>query len=407
MTDELTAKASYGQVFAVAQFRAIFAGRLLGVMSDSLRSVALALVVFSQTRSPLLTAVAMTIGFLPQAVGGLFLSAMADWYPPRALISAGYALQCAAGLLIATGRLPVGVSLLLVAAVACLTPVATGASARALAEVLTGDTYVLGRSLSYLVAVSAQMAGMAVGGALTEQLGADRMILVTAGGHLLASVISGLFLPRAGAARAGRPAGAGGSIVRRTFQGNAALAAAPGVARLITVCSLPYAYLAAAGSLLIPYSAHRAFSPAETGALLAAISAGMLAGDVAVGLAFAPATRERLVLPLLLGMGIPAITLVLDLPYPAVVAAYVITGTGSAYLLGLQQRLLEAVPPGLQGQGFALLNTATMSLQGIGPLVFGGLAEFLPAGLAIALTGVSSVTTTLLLRHAIRPRRPS
>ena len=69
MTDELTAKATYGQVFAVAQFRVIFAGRLLGVMSDSLRSVALALVVFSQTRSPLLTAVAMTIGFLPQPTG--------------------------------------------------------------------------------------------------------------------------------------------------------------------------------------------------------------------------------------------------------------------------------------------------------------------------------------------------
>jgi hypothetical protein len=77
---------------------------------------------------------------------------------------------------------------------------------------------------------------------------------------------------------------------------------------------------------------------------------------------------------------------------------------GSAYLLGLQRRFLEAVPSDLQGQGFALLNTTSMTIQGVGPLVFGVFAEFLPVGVAIALTGVSSVITTLLLRDAARPR---
>ncbi|MFF4759859.1 MFS transporter [Streptomyces sp. NPDC001292] len=398
MTDMVTTKATYGQVFAVTQFRAIFAGRLLGVMSDTLRSVALAVLVFSQTNSPLLTAMAMTIGFLPQAAGGLFLAAMADRFSPRTLITTGYALQCAVGLLLAFGHLPVSVSLLLVAAVACLTPVTTGAAGRVLAEVLTGDTYVLGRSLSYLVAVSAQMVGMAAGGALTMWLGVDRTMLVTAGAHLLASVISRLFLSRTEVVRTGA------SIVRKTLQGNAALVTAPGVIKLIMVQCLPAAYLAAAGSLLIPYSAQRAFSPTDTGTLLAATSVGMLIGDVVVGRAFAPATRERLVLPLLLVMGTPSIALILDLPYPAIAAVYVVTGMGSSYLLGLQRRFLEAVPPDLQGQGFALLNTTTMTIQGIGPLVFGVFAEFVPVGLAIALTGVSSVITTLLLRGAIRPR---
>ncbi|MEE1821974.1 MFS transporter [Streptomyces sp. BE20] len=415
MIDEFTTKATYGQVFAVTRFRAVFAGRLLGVLSDTLRSVALAVLVFDRTASPLLTAMTLTIGFLPQAVGGLFLAAMADRFSPRTLISTGYALQCAVGLVLAFGHLPVAAALGLVAAVACLTPVTTGAAGRVLAEILTGDTYVLGRSLSYLVAVSAQMVGMAAGGALVVWLGVERTMLVTAGAHLIASVISRLCLSgpkavRTGGSTAGGSAAlggslvAGGSIVRRTLQGNAALVAAPGVLKLIMVQCLPAAYLAAAGSLLIPYAAQRAFGPTETGTLLAATSVGMLIGDVVVGRAFAPATRERLVLPLLLVMGAPPVTLVLDLPYPAVAAAYVITGVGSAYLLGLQRRFLEAVPPHLQGQSFALLNTTTMTIQGVGPLVFGVLAEFLPVGLAIALTGVSSVTTTLLLRSAIRPR---
>ncbi|MEW2569460.1 MFS transporter [Streptomyces sp. NPDC047070] len=404
MTDQFTVKATYGQVFAVAQFRAVFAGRLLGVMSDTLRAVALAVLVYDRTGSPLLTAVTMTINFLPQAAGGLFLAALADRFTPRTLISTGYALQCAVGLLLAFGHLPVAASLVLVAGVACLTPVTTGATARVLAEALAGDTYVLGRSLSYIVAVSAQMVGMAAGGTLVVWLGVERTMLVTAGAHLVAAVISSLFLSPSQAPRANAPATDGGSIVRRTLRGNAALVASPGVLKLIMAQCLPAAYLAAAGSLIIPYSAHRGFSPQQTGVLLAATSVGMLIGDVVIGRAFAPATRERLVLPLLLVMGAPSLTLALDLPYPAVAAAYVVTGTGSAYLLGLQRRFLEAVPAELQGQGFALLNTTTMSIQGVGPLVFGVFAEFVPVGVAIALTGVGSVTTTLLLREAVRPR---
>ncbi|PPK63484.1 MFS transporter [Actinokineospora auranticolor] len=401
MDTAFTAKATYGQVFAITQFRAIFAGRLLGIGSDTLRSVALAVLVFDQTRSPLLAALAITIGFLPQAAGGLFLAAMADRFAPRTLIAAGYAFQCAVGLVLAFAHLPVAVSLLLVAAVACLTPITSGAAARVLADVLTGDAYVLGRSLSYLVAVGAQMAGMAAGGALVAWLGVEWTMFVTAVAHLLAAVICYRYLARTEAVRADGPAG---SIVRKTLRGNAELVAAPGVAKLILAQCLPAAYLAAAGSLLIPYAARRAFDPAETSVLLATTSAGMLVGDIVIGRAFPPATRERLVLPLLLVMGAPPIAILLNPPHAVVVAAYAITGFGSAYLLGLQRRYLEAVPADLQGQGFALLNTATMTIQGVGPLVFGGFAEFLPIEVAIALTGVSSVLTTWFLRGAIRSR---
>ncbi|RLK61841.1 MFS transporter [Actinokineospora cianjurensis] len=396
MTDAFAAKATYGQVLAVPRFRVLFLGRVLGISADTLRSVALAVVVFRRTDSPLLAAVAFTVGFLPQVVGGLFLGAMADRFPPRALITAGYALQCVVGLVLAFGSPSVAGSLVLVGVVACLAPVTSGAFGRVLAEILTGDAYVLGRSLSYLVAVAAQLIGLAAGGALIAWLGVERTMLVTAGMHLLASVISRLLLPRTETARSG------GSIVRKSWQGNAALVAAPGVVPLILAQCLPAAYMAGAESLLIPYSVQRAFSPGETGLLLASLPVGMLVGDIVVGRAFAPATRERLVLPLLLVLGAPPVALALVLPYAGVVAVFAVAGFGSAYLLGLQRRFLEAVPSDLQGQGFALLSTATMTVQGIGPLVFGAAAEFVHVGPAMALTGVSSLVTTVLLRRVHR-----
>ncbi|WP_139183055.1 transposase [Actinopolyspora xinjiangensis] len=232
---------------------------------------------------------------------------------------------------------------MLVAAVACLTPVTTGATGRFLSEVLTGDVYVLGRSLHYLVVVGAQLVGMAVGGVLIVWLGPEWTVLVTAGGHLLAALISRLFLPYT------EVVGADGSIVRKTLRGNAALVATPELIKLIMVQCLPAGYLAAAGSLVIPYAGQRAFSPAETGPVLAAISVGMLIGDLVIGPVCTPATRERLVLPLLLVMGAPSIALVLDPPYPAVLAVYVITGIGPRRTFGCHRWVIERSPARLTG----------------------------------------------------------
>lgn len=398
MTDAFMAKASYGQVFAQPRFRVLFAARALGVMSDTLRSVALSMLVFSRTNSPLLAAVAFTMGFLPQAIGGIFLGAVADRYSSRALIVAGYVSQCVVGLLLAYGRFPVSVSLILVAAAACFTPISTGAATRFLAEILQGDAYVLGRSLSYLVAVAAQLAGLAGGGALTVWLGAVNTMLVTVALHLIAALIIRLFLTRTSTVRPGR---AHDSIVRKSWQGTTLLMTTPGVRKLVLVQCLPAAYPAAAESLLIPYAAERQFSPEQAGFLLACLPVGMLLSDIAVGRMLAPVTRERLVFPLLLILGLPWTVLALTVPFSIVATAFAVSGAGSAYLLGLQRRFLLAVPAELQGQGFALLSTASMTAQGVGPMVFGTFAEFLPVGLTMSLTGVFSLLTTLLLRNSV------
>ncbi|MFJ5927714.1 hypothetical protein ACIQF6_34475 [Kitasatospora sp. NPDC092948] len=85
-------------------------------------------------------------------------------------------------------------------------------------EALTGDTYVLGRSLSYIVAVPAKLVGMAAGGTPVVWLGMERAMLVTAGAHLVAAAISRLFLSPARVPRPSASATGCGSIVRRTLR---------------------------------------------------------------------------------------------------------------------------------------------------------------------------------------------
>ena len=176
-------------MFADPIFRVLFWSRSLSIGAGTLRILALSVLVFEATGSALLTAITFGIGFVPQVIGGTLFGALADRLAPRRLIVGGYLLECAVAAALALGHLPVGVSLALVAVVATLSPVFNGASNRLVAESLTGDAYVLGRSLSNVASAGAQLLGLAAGGVAVSQLGPARALLVTArlpagGGHV-------------------------------------------------------------------------------------------------------------------------------------------------------------------------------------------------------------------------------
>jgi len=79
-------RATFGQVFAVGEFRALWASVVLSAAGDRLALVALTLLVYDRTRSPLLAAAAYAAGYLPWVIGGLFLSDVADRRPRRTVM---------------------------------------------------------------------------------------------------------------------------------------------------------------------------------------------------------------------------------------------------------------------------------------------------------------------------------
>ena len=78
--------AGFGGVFAVREFRVLWGSVVLSATGDRLALVALAVLVYGRTRSPLLAAVAFAAGYLPWLIGGLFLSRLADRRPRRAVM---------------------------------------------------------------------------------------------------------------------------------------------------------------------------------------------------------------------------------------------------------------------------------------------------------------------------------
>src|SRR5262249_14761975 len=117
-TASLERQATYREVLAEPRFRLLFLTRSLAIGADTLRTVALSMLIFAATGSPLLAAVTYGIAFLPQAIGGTLLGALADRARPRPLIAMGYCLEAGTAVALALARLPSGARLALVAHIA-------------------------------------------------------------------------------------------------------------------------------------------------------------------------------------------------------------------------------------------------------------------------------------------------
>ncbi len=68
------------------EFRALWLSYVLSAGGDRLALVALTLLVYDRSKSPLLAAVTFAAGFVPYLFGGLFLSGLADRLPRRSVM---------------------------------------------------------------------------------------------------------------------------------------------------------------------------------------------------------------------------------------------------------------------------------------------------------------------------------
>jgi MFS family permease len=198
------ARTTYRSVFAAGEFRVLFAGMTMYVLGFQFELLGLSVLIFAQTGSAFLTALAFSMGFAPQAVGGALFTALADRLPSRLVIGAGLLTRAAPGLVIGLWPgLPVPVMLALVAAAAAIAPVFTAAISGLLPGVLDGDRYVLGRSVFNLTGAGSQIAGLGVGGVVLAAVPVRWLLLAAGGALVIAAVITRLGL-RHRAARAPR-----------------------------------------------------------------------------------------------------------------------------------------------------------------------------------------------------------
>lgn len=403
----MTSGQGYRAVFRVREFRFVFAAHVFSLLGGVVSHVALPVLVYEQTASPLMSALTFGLGFMPQALGGALLAPVAERRRARPVLI-GCDLVCAASVAAMTvPGTPLVVLLALRAVTAFVQPLFGGVRAAGLGEFLKGDAFVLGRSLIRISAQGAQIAGFAATGLVLLVLSPRGALLLTVAGFLVSAALLRIgTADRPAAVRTasvrGRRAAVRGAAPAAERRGTRALFADRRIRALLALNWLPPAFVVVPEGLAAPYSAEIGAGPAGVGLLLAAMPVGGVVAELAVGALLKPSARERLVLPLACCLLLPFLLFAWRPGLPLAPAALLLAGTGVAYTLGLDRWFFDAVPEELRARAMTVLTAGLMSVQGLGMAAGGVAAEFVPPHLAIVAAGAVGTGCVLAAVFAVR-----
>ncbi|MFJ2418418.1 MFS transporter [Streptomyces brevispora] len=395
----------YRAVFAVREFRAVFAAHLLSLLGVVVSELALTVLVYELTASPLLSALTFALGMLPYLVGGTLLGGIADRYPARrVLVTCDLICAGCVAVMVLPGT-PVAGLLVLRCLVAAVSPVFTGTRMAALTDILgADDLYVLGRSLLRIVSQSAQLVGFGVGGLLLAVVSPRGAMTITVATFLCSAALLRLGTRNRPARTGG---GRGGTLLGESLAGARTVLGDRRIRALLLLFWLPPVFAVAPEALAAPYADEIGAGTTALGLLMCAIPVGHIAAELYAGAALSPRVRSLIVLPVAAAGLLPLLLYGLRPGIALSAAALVLAGVGSAYVIGLDQWFVEAVPDELRGRAMTLLTAGLMTLQGAGMALAGLAAEFFPVHQVVAGAGVLGTLCLLLLVAEVRRTAPA
>jgi len=388
---ESQSRTTYRDVFAVGEFRALFAAHLLSVVGDQFARVALAVLVYQRTGSPALTALTYALTFLPDLVARPLLAGLADRFPRRrvmVLTDLGRAGLVAA---MAVPGLPLPWLFVLLVAVQVLAAPFDAARSATLPVVFGStrerrdDRYVVASTVSDMVYQAAQVLGFAGAGLLLVGVNPSGALLVDAVTFLVsAAVIRAWVVDRPSAAADGD--GGLRAWGRRIAAGARTTWSDRDQRFLLALLCVPMFPVVVEG-LAVPYADQLRVPAAALGLLFAAEPCGALVGMLLVT-RLEPARRLRLITPLAV---VSCAVLVVCAARPGLwgsVAVFAASGLASAYFSPAAARFVESTPDEQRGLASGLANAVVRATQGLGVVAGGVLALVVAPSTVIAVAGV-------------------
>ncbi|SHN47241.1 MFS transporter [Cryptosporangium aurantiacum] len=384
----------YRAVLAVGEFRAVLLAHALSMLGTVVCELALSVLVYRLTGSPLLSALTFALGLLPYVAGGTVLSAVADRFPARRVLVVCdlVCACCAVGL--ALPGVPVAGLLVLRCLLAVIAPVFVGTRAATLSDVLDGpERFVLGNSALRVTSQGAQLGGFGAGGLLLTVVEPRAVLGLTVGTFLASAVLLGLGT-RARPARDSTVAIASLTGIRQLFADRR-------IRALLLYAWVPPLFVVVSEVLLTPYVAAVGEGPAALGILMCGMPIGAIGGSLLAGNLLSHRSRVRLSRPVVVLATLPGLGYLAQPSVGWALLCQIGIGCGIVYRFGLDDWFLAAVPEELRGRAMTLLTAGMMTTQGLGMALAGLAAEFFPVHLviagggAVALLCVSGVVSQL------------
>jgi MFS family permease len=412
-------RATFGEVFGVAEFRALWLALVLSVSGDQLARVALTVLVYDRTRSALLAAVTFAASVVPLFVGGVTLSGLADRLPRRRVMIACDVVSCALVAVMALPRMPLAALIVLLFTVTISGAPFLAARSAILPDILVGDRYVVGVGVSMTTSLFAQAAGFAAGGALLGFLGARTSLLADAGTFAASALITRVWVrarpavrpqrpsrPAGHPHRASRPGAHGhrGSAAGRRRGSQPVLAEAMAGLRLVfgrsdlrtpVLFGWLSAFYGVPEGLATPLARVLGGGALTVGLILAAQAFGTAAGTAGFTRFIDPVRRMRWVTPLAVSAcGI----LILFAPGPRLAGALLIlaaSGLFGCYQLAANAMFVRAAPSAQRSQAFGVAQGGMSLGQATAMIAAGAVAGRISPATVIAIAGCAGAVCAL------------
>jgi MFS family permease len=387
-------QATFREVFAVREFRPLFGSFLLSTIGDELARVALTVLVYQRTESPLLAAVTFAIGHLPWLLGGPLLSTLADRLPRHRVLIATDAARAVLVALLAIPGTPLPILLGLLFLIALCAPPFESARSALMADVLEGDQYAVATSLGNISLQLAQVVGFVAAGALVAVFNPSTALLVDAANFAVSAVWLWARLTRRPAPLS--EAGEGPrSLWQDAVDGLRFIGRTPRLLAIVAVLWLGTMFAFASEGVAAPLADELGQATTAVGLLLAANPLGATIGGLVIARLIPPDRRDGLVPPLVVLTLLPVLVAGLvallagpgAVPFAVLIGLMFLSGLASAWVIPLNVSFVQAVPSAYRGRAFGVAVSGLYGVQGIGALAAGLAAEGMPPSGVVALSG--------------------
>jgi MFS family permease len=408
-------RATFRDVFAVGEFRALWSSQILSVAGDRLALVAITLLVYDRTKSPLLSAAAYAVGYLPYVIGGLFLADLADRRPRRSVMVACDLVRAVLVAVMVVPQLPLWVLVALLFAATTFSPVFEAARSAVTPEILEGEPYVLGTAVLSTTFLLAEVLGAATGGVAVAFVGVRSALAIDVATFVLSALLIGLGTRR-------RPAAA----CQETVQPSplARLRAGLGVVfgnralRILLLFGWLVVFYTPVAGIAAPYVAQLGAGPVAAGLVIASTSLGTAIAMPVFSRFVGRRRRIDWMGPLAV---LTCATLILTAFHPGLVASLVIFSLSSAfgsYQIAANTAFVIRTPNERRGQALGIASMGVIVAQGVGFVAAGAAAKVIAPAEVVAIGGgVGAIAAAVLTfrwhrvspsggRHALS-RRPA
>ncbi|WP_432979272.1 MFS transporter [Dactylosporangium sp. CA-233914] len=397
-TDEsATRPATVRETLANREFAALFAAQAQSNLGDNVARAAVIALVYNQTNSPVLSAAAFAISYLPWLGAGALLSAWAERHPYRRTMIGCDLLR--AGLmfvLAAFPGLPTGLLILLLFGNALLSPPFDASRSALLPRLLQGEKYVTAITLSRTTGQIALIGGYALGAVLVAFDGSVALLLNGVTFAISALLIALVVKEREPSLKVEERT----NLLREAADGYRVVFSSAVMRAIALVVFTGVCFGVVPEGLAAAWAAHLSGGPDAFafGVIMTAAAAGFVLGSALVTWWLRPQRRVALIRPMAVITPLSLVPALLDPGLPVVVVMTVFAGASLAITLPAGNGLfVQVLPPAYRARAFGVMQSGVHLLQGGAILFTGWLATNFPLPDVVGYFGIAGLGATVLI----------